>query len=137
MSLRGRPPKPLEDHVLQGTFREDRHGAESFAFRPDGYAEKPKDLGKLAAWLWDFIVEDLHRKNVATKIDSIKLAEACRWYERYHRYAKAADKKKVDDKSAYRILISAKMCWEKFDQIATAFGLDPVARMRLQIKPPK
>ena len=93
-------------------------------------------MGEWGAWAWDFIIGELSRKQVATEIDSITLGEACRWYDRYRRFSKFVDDAPdLSDKSLYRILISAKMCWEKFEEVASKFGLDPASRMRLAIKP--
>jgi P27 family predicted phage terminase small subunit len=136
MSFRGRPPKPLEDHEMQGTYRADRHGEPNVKFRPDGYAKKPEDLGEWGIWVWDFIIGEMNRKEVASEIDSIALGEACRWYDRYRRFGKIVDDAPdLSDKSIYRLLISTKMCWEKFEDLASKFGLDPASRMRLHLKP--
>lgn len=129
----GRPPKPQEDHELHGTLRRDRHGDDTIAFRPEGYAEKPKDLGEHGAWLWDFIIGDLHRERVACRIDTVKLAAACEWYDRYRRWGAALDALDVHDKQAGGLTNRVAMAWNKFDSLASEFGLSPVARMRMRM----
>ncbi len=133
MKPTGRPPKTQDDHELDGTLREDRHGVDSLAFRPEGYAEKPKDMGDHASWCWDFIIGDLHRERVACKIDTIKLSAACDWYQRYSLWGARLDQMSPDDSGMYRLAIVVNMAWKSFDGIASEFGLSPVSRMRMRM----
>jgi P27 family predicted phage terminase small subunit len=131
----GRPSKPLEQHELDGTYRPDRHGAEPI--RAQGFAIKPEDLDGYASDVWDFIIEDLNRTAVAGKVDSVTLAEGCRWYGRYRRFSIALDSDKVSDDpdEVLKLVKVVATCWEKFANIAMRFGLTPVDRMRLKVAP--
>jgi P27 family predicted phage terminase small subunit len=129
----GRPQKPLEDHELDGTYRADRHGEKVTHLRPDGAPERPTDFGEDAAWLWDQLIIDLGRKNVAYRIDTAALRGVCEWYGRYRKLSRALDKLDAEDERVHRMVASASECWRRFEAMAAQFGLTPVARMRLQI----
>lgn len=131
----GRPPKPFEQHELDGTFRPDRHGAQPI--RAHGFALKPDDLDECASRVWDVLVKDLNRTAVAGEVDSVVLAEGCRWYSRYCRFSVALDSDKISHEPD-KLLKLAKLvalCWQKFADVAMRFGLTPVDRMRLKIAP--
>lgn len=127
----GRPPLPPEHHELHGTFRKDRHG-DVTALRPDGLPDKPAGLGEHASALWELIVPELVRMNVAKKIDTIQLAAAAEWYERYKNCAKWLEAVDPTERDYYRMLIQTQLSWKTFDGIVSQFGLTPAARSRLR-----
>ncbi len=129
----GRPPKPLEDHELDGTLRADRHGEAVVQFRADGYGEKPADLSPPASVIWDFIINDLHRANVVKRIDSIELAAGCEWFALYKTNRETLAKFAPDAPEYWRLLLQVNLCWKSFDAVASKFGLTPVARAGLRL----
>lgn len=128
---RGRPPKPIDRHDLEGTFRADRHGAAEALPVPEIGPEKPSDFDAEAAALWDFVMRDL--RGVSRRADTLVLAELCRWYSRYRRAAKAFDECAVGPESRL-ILVQVKACWDAFDKCAALFGLAPAYRMKLRME---
>lgn len=133
----GRPPKPLEDHLTDGTYREDRHGPMVESIRPEGFPVKPEDLDEAAGAAWEFIINELTRMNVAGKVDSIALAEGCRWLSRYYRFGAVLDGARVSDDvdSALKLTKLVALCWSKFESTARQFGLTPADRARLKVQP--
>ena len=137
MGVRGRPRRPAADHELAGTLRADRHGTAEERWRADGRAEKPTGMGRWGAWLWDKVVDELGRREVAARIDTAALAAMCEWYQRYRQFASLLAKSNLADKETYRITIQTKMCWNEASKLMVEFGLTPAARSRLRIAPAK
>lgn len=75
MATRGPKPKPTELHLVQGTYRPERHEdqAENEP-KPEGKLEKPKYLKGRAARVWDRIAPKLEW---LTEVDSDTLALWC------------------------------------------------------------
>lgn len=134
MLSRGRPPKPLELHKLEGTFRHDRHDAADSQFRPDGTPEDQFNLGTHAMWLWDHLVPQLTDKKVATRLDTVALTEMCRWYERYMNLCAAADALACGSEDHIDVTKCAKVAWDAFDKISQQFGMTPAARSKLRME---
>jgi P27 family predicted phage terminase small subunit len=83
MGLRGPAAKPNALKVLEGTYREDRHGGGVRA--PDGLPIKPDWLGESAAIVWDKTIDELRDiPGLISPIDGPALACYClAWQELY------------------------------------------------------
>src|SRR5262249_21180976 len=76
-STMGRPRKPIEKHLLDGTFRADRHGPVPDDAGSGPAPVKPADLDDLAGAFWDRVV--LLLAGIVRDRDGEQLAELCRW----------------------------------------------------------
>ena len=59
MATRGAKPKPVKLHLVDGTFRPDRHAAPAET-DPQGPLERPAKLNGRAAQLWDTYMARAH-----------------------------------------------------------------------------
>lgn len=83
MGLRGPAAKPTALKVLDGTYREDRHGGDVHA--PVGAPLKPDWLGDIAARVWDERVEQLMSvPGLLSPLDGPALATYCHAWQRFH-----------------------------------------------------
>lgn len=128
----GRPRKPIELHVAEGTFRADRHG-----IKPDESEEskppvKPADLDGDAAEFWDRIVGVL--VGIVRDRDGEQLAELCRWWSRIQRVGVQLDKAQPGSLRYGRLMNQASTAAATFDRIAKRFGLTPADRASLHVE---
>lgn len=78
--VRGRKPKPGALHVLDGTYRADRHGPLLFPIHgkaPGSIPEPPKHLTGTALRVWKRTVEDLGGLGILDQADRGILALYC------------------------------------------------------------
>ncbi len=129
----GRPRKPVVKHVLDGTYRADRHGP--LPVDPDAVPApvKPADLTGAAGDLWDRIVRLL--PGVVRDRDAEQLAEMCRWWARAQRVGAALDKAQPGSLRFGRLTSQAATATGTFDRIAKRFGLTPADRAALTVEP--
>lgn len=128
----GRPRKPIEKHVLDGTFRADRHGPapdDLGAVRPPA---KPADLGGAAGEFWDRLLAVL--TGVVRERDGEQLAELCRWWARIQKFGAALDKAQPGSIGCGRLMAQASTAAATFDRIAKRFGLTPADRASLHVE---
>ena len=124
------PRKPIERHVLDGTYRADRHGA-ILADLGDAFAPpvKPPDLTGDASKLWDTLIVML--AGVVRDRDGLMLSELCEWWSELRRVKTALVASAPDAKGYNQLLVAAGICSDKFDKIANRFGLTPCDRAKL------
>ena len=130
----GRPRKPVAEHLLNGTYRADRHG--DAPWMPDGAPVMPAWLSAEARTLWQSLVPSL--TGIATAVDSTELAALCDWWSIYRQTRVELDK--IEDRQStayYKLLQLAGMAWNNFSGIAAKFGLSPSDRAKLQVPPPQ
>jgi P27 family predicted phage terminase small subunit len=83
MGLRGPAPTPIALKVIEGTYREDRHGGGVRA--PDGLPVKPNWLGGLASQVWDERIEEMRAiPGLLSTIDGPALATYCTAWQELH-----------------------------------------------------
>jgi P27 family predicted phage terminase small subunit len=74
----GRNKKSTQLHILQGTFRKDRHAGDETPAPPVGVPEPPGKLSKVAGAEWDRMVERLQKNRALTIVDDAVLYQyAC------------------------------------------------------------
>jgi hypothetical protein len=138
--MRGRPRKPVENHLRDGTYRADRHGPipdEEPAGPPPA---KPKDLTGVAEKFWNLVVALVGPTLRAA--DAPQLVQMCRWWARWKECEQAIDElaEGVEPGSMQytRLLNSAVVCSANFDRVASRFGLTPAdrAKLRAEAAPP-
>lgn len=132
MPRRGRPRKPTAAHVLESTYRHDRHG-QGAEWVPEGQPSPPDWLSADARQFWDVIVPQLIAKGVATLADEASLIGLCDWWAQYLAASRALRAIDYADTSAYRLLNQAAVAWKSFAGIASKFGLTPSDRAALRL----
>lgn len=138
--MRGRPPKPLEQHALDGTYRPDRHGDQGAAVQAAGEPVMPADFSGEARACWESVVAPLVALKVARGLDQPALVALCEWWARYRRYAAAFDAPEameLDVLHQTRLGSLAALAWDQFSRIAARFGLTPADRQRLRVDGPQ
>lgn len=135
MASRGRPPKPIAQHILSGTFRADRHSGD--VPKPaDGVPTCPKDLGADAKKVWRELVRTMKKAGILTKADGWLMARFCTAVVRLRAAESEIDKVPMDDsgratvKSLYVIIRGET---DTLKSLGSALGLDPVSRTRLRV----
>lgn len=73
----GRNAKAPNLHVLQGTFRGDRHGGHSVPEPPKGRPEPPKPMAGEAKAEWERMVERLEKNRTLSIVDDAALYQYC------------------------------------------------------------
>lgn len=131
-----RPPKPTEQHRLDGTYRADRHGSAGASVDAAGVPTKPRGLKGEGEKLWKRVVPGLVSSGVARACDTDCLVSLCEWWARYVRFALMLDSADLDtdpkDLSRYTRLAS--QCWGEFARLAGKFGLTPADRVKLRVE---
>ena len=115
----GRKRKPTAKQKLDGTYRKDRHQVKELS--ADGVLVKPDDLGELAGRLWDSVEPQLVQWG-ASELDSVAVADMCRWWGSY-RELFAAGK-----------YCDAARCWDRFNSISARYGMTLADRMKLEVR---
>src|SRR4051812_48448069 len=94
----GRPRKPDEVKILEGTFRPCRDGSPADAAQADGEPGRPKHLKGEALALWKDMVPGLVARGIAKAVDAAELTLMCEWWARHRRFGRALDRMKDTDK---------------------------------------
>ena len=82
MGLRGPARTPNALKLIEGTYREDRHGG---IHVPPGAPAKPDWLGPIASAVWDERVEELMTiPGLLSPMDGPALATYCHAWQRFH-----------------------------------------------------
>jgi len=79
----GNPRKPKKLHVLQGTYKKNRHdGRDELELLP-GIPKKPEYLNDIASKEWDKTVEKLSDYGIISDLDEAALAMYCELYSEF------------------------------------------------------
>lgn len=128
----GRPRKPVEEHVKNGTYKPGRHGPLPAApDDPTGPPAKPADLSGDAAGFWDRVVPLI--ATIARDRDAPMLAEMCFFWGQMQRLKAEVEAASPLDTTYNRLLVGLGICTDKFDRIAAKFGLTPQDRAKLKV----
>ena len=128
----GRPRKPTQLHILDGTFKPCRHGGDGEPVA-DGEPERPRFLRGEALAFWKEVVPGLVEMKVAKAADAPALAQMCQWWAACRRFQKMLNRARDTDKNLFRITAALAMASDKFNSYAGRFGLTPSDRTRLRI----
>ncbi len=137
---RGQQPKPVELHILEGTYRKYRHAGTPLA---DGVPEMPKSFNDRSVFareakaFWERTVPRLMEKGIVGFLDTTYLTVLCEWWARYRKFSAALDRVGATNKKAAKLILLADLACREVDRIGARFGLTPVdrARLRLPAKP--
>jgi len=129
--MAGRPPKPTELKLLDGTFRADRDGDPS-TVKAEGVAAPPRGLSRESRAFWNEIVPGLVTAGLAKACDAPQLAAMCQWYARARKWERALDREKPSSKT-HSMMVQVAIAWQNFDRVASRFGLTPSDRSKMRI----
>lgn len=136
--MRGRQPKPLEEHRREGTFEKSRHGKRVVSLGGRKKPTKPPHLSSHQAKAWKVLVADLWDTGTLDHADAGILEAAAVFWGR------AREAREILADPGNSIVIQGKLgsvvhpavkiereSWDKFRQVAEQLGLSPSARARL------
>src|SRR5262245_17594272 len=118
------PKRPIEDRLLDGTYKPSKHGPVYAPPQPAETLKKPAALTGKAGAVWKELVETLG--GTVRRRDVPALAELCRWIERSDRVAKELDALAVTDPEFKALLVCAGICADKIASLSAKFGATPV-----------
>jgi P27 family predicted phage terminase small subunit len=130
---RGRPKKPDDLKILDGTWRRDRDGKPEERVQAEGEPVPPSHLKGESLSFWKHVVPGLIKSGVAKEADAPELAMMCEWWGRYRRYSRMLDRMKNNDKNLYQTTILCGIACTNFDKVASKFGLTPSDRAKLRV----
>lgn len=117
----GHNKKSIEQHLADGTYRENVHGALADHVQPSGKPVKPRGLKGRAATAWKHLVEATP-EGVYGEQDTELLALYCQLWQEVEDYRKSGPV------GTYLKFV------EKFISIAARVGAGPIDRSRLKMK---
>ena len=139
----GRPPKSVEDHIANGTYKKSRHEGRGITIEPLEKLPPPQSLSKRAAEKWDEIVPAMLSAGLVSVVDAVILKDAftsydiaqdcleqVNGYESYGVYLRGLDKTRQ-----MNLLDSYTQHMNRFNKIMMKFGVTPEARTRMRVKP--
>ena len=154
--VRGRKPKPPELHVMDGTYRPDRHGPRPA--KPTNCPELPDDLvdveagetpscptflDEAAQLEWLRVVAELQAVGMVHALDRSLLAAHCQLWSRYT----AAELHLAEEGAVLTLETGRRIvnpwlgislrCLKELRSHAAELGLSAVSRARLHVKPPQ
>src|SRR5206468_2641578 len=119
--------KPIDQHILHGSFRSDRHGDRADALQLDGTPQKPRGLGAQGRWLWELIISAYADKCVLAKLDTAHMWMTCEMWQLYRKAVPLA-KRRPSDKAARTAVLQYAA---EFERCAGRLGLTPADRLRI------
>lgn len=122
----GRPPKSIKLHELEGTYREDRHGARARSPQAPGMPIKPTRLKGDAAEMWEQITPTLVGLKAVGTIDTAMLISACDFWELYCKARRKASRSAHDKEVRCNVIAYH----QEFLACVTKLGLSPTDRNR-------
>lgn len=129
----GRPRKPIQAKILDGSYREDRDGPIPPA--TGSPPESPAGLHGEALAFWGRVVPDLIERGVVAGSDTTALVLMCEWWALYRRLRDSLPPEGSLAGQTQTITQMA-IATDKFDRLASRFGLNPSDRARLRLPPP-
>ena len=137
--MRGRKPKPRQLHLVDGTYRPDRHDTD--CAEPSGEAPPcPPFLRGTARKEWDRIVPQLERAGILDQVDQAALAVYCQARSDYswavyklRREGRIVVNPKSGLARAHPAIRVQRESAETIRKFAVEFGLTPSARSRIRV----
>lgn len=139
----GRPPKSVEEHKSNGTYKPSRHDGRGISIEPLETLPAPVSLSIRAAEKWNEIVPAMLAAGLVSVVDAVILKDAfisydiaqdcleqVNAYENYGEYLQKLDKIKQ-----MNLLDVYKEHMNRFHKIMMKFGVTPEARTRMRVKP--
>lgn len=136
-----RPPKAIEAHVQDGTYRADRHADRGLAIEHIADIKPPKGLTKDARKLWKIVMPPLCSTGLVSILDYPALEEAFRAYGIAQQCLQNVQSQNDGDIAIYlagRKRMDSNLVNEylkhmdRFDRIMMKFGMTPVERAKIR-----
>jgi P27 family predicted phage terminase small subunit len=133
----GRPPKPSNIKLLQGTFRKDREPEQTPEYSTD--TAPPKEIDGRALIEWQTLAPMMARAGVLTEIDRNALAQYCRTWAAYLSACEEYERDGVmtenrfGDRVPSNALLTAMKLNAELVRLSGILGLDPSSRGRLNV----
>lgn len=136
-----RPPKAVEAHKLDGTYRADRHADRGVELDKIVNIKTPQGLTKEARKMWKMIIPPLCEAGIVSVIDYPALEEAFRCYGTAKQCYARAQSLANGDVSEYlqnltrmdtNLMNEYLRHMERFDKIMVKFGMTPVERAKIR-----
>lgn len=129
----GRPRKPAEIKLLEGTFREDRDGVPPIPLppAPELPPAPPKYLKGEALTFWTENVPGLVARGTAHAADAPALAMFCEWFALYRKLSRALARLAAGHKRYHQTVVQLGIAFDKWAGLAARFGLTPSDRAKL------
>ena len=126
----GRPPKPVSEHIKDGTYREHRHGSRTELRVDPAKLVSPFTEQSEERMAWDRIVNTLPAEQI-TNLDFDKLIVYCDAWGQYRRIWPEF----VADPLDKDVRIAALALMDRVIALGREFGTSPMARMSLKLPP--
>lgn len=130
--MRGRKNKPVEIHILEGTFREGLHGGTP---RPGGKPKLPKHLPAEERKVWREIVRQLEGLGVLTAADSFCVERLCTAIVRRRKAEAMLDEVGLTGIGAKQLYVIARGESDEEHRLRAECGMQPASRVRLRLQP--
>ena len=128
----GRPPKTVEQHLRDGTYRKDRHGDRLYAEATGAIGEPPDELSDEAAQIWRATAAALYK--TLGEGDRDILAHYCRWCAMARQLMRDAESES-NPLDRIKLVNAAAMATKQYASLATKIGATPMDRQRLKGDP--
>lgn len=132
----GRPKKSVDQHLKDGTYRQDRHGPVPAPPASDAppVPRKPAGMTPEAGAVWVELVPLL--AGAVRERDVRRLADLCAWWARFDAVTLALDDMSIGSVEYGRALIQLGICEDKVDRLGRGFGLTPESRAKIKPETP-
>jgi P27 family predicted phage terminase small subunit len=141
--VRGRRQEPTEEHILNGTFRADRHSDPATEAKPpEGRPKTPDNMPENVRVIWEEILQQLEEMGILSPIYGIPLTRYCYMVSRWRDVVQWIEENGVTvegqhgPKTAPQVAIERNLCSELV-KLEKEFGLTPATRSGLKIFNPK
>ena len=124
------PRKPSKLRILEGDFRQDRHGCRADLAYDDTGPEQLSGLGAHGQWLYETTVRNTP-KQILNAVDSAVIFSMCRWWDRFRLFDEEVDK---DPSQAN--FNAAKFSFDRYLQCAKEIGCTPQSRTKIDLSEP-
>lgn len=137
---KGRPRKPTKLHILEGTFREDRHGKNE-PMPSGGMPICPRGMDAVAKAMWTKLIKAIGPTRVITKADETLMIHFCRLHSQCERASKELSETGdvlVDEKGKFYPNPYVKILHDGIKlmhSIGAELGVGAIGRSRIDVKP--
>src|SRR5262249_36645180 len=131
----GRPPKSIELHLTEGTFRRDRHGGTADVVAEGEPVPFARLEGEALKW-WKAYVPELTAAGIAKALDSAALTIAPQMWALYCKMSRALDRMPVTHRRFPQLLNALAIASSQYAKLTDKFGMSPLSRQRLRVSVP-
>src|SRR5262245_14249789 len=140
MAQRGRPFKPVGLHLVDGTYRPDRHGDRSDLPKSRPPRCPPHVVGEQRK-IFNWLVRKLKPMNVLTSADDLMLEGLAaqimsfrQAQKEYEQYGTLYAKTKSGWPAPAPYIQMRDTSWKNLSEVASRFGMDPRSRTQMRVE---